>query len=145
MLGGFLLARFLVFSGFSHDLVSVVSTGLPKGVVIITISLMYLVLGCLMDTPSMMITTIPFIYPLVTSIGFDGIWFGVFFTKLAEISVLTPPVGMNLFVVAAAAGEGTTVGDVIKGVVPFILMDTFVLILLALFPGISLFLPSTMY
>ena len=145
ILGGFLLARFLVLSGFTHDLVSVVSTGLPKGVIIITIALMYLVLGCLMDTPSMMITTIPFIYPVVTSLGFDGVWFGVFFTKLAEISVLTPPVGMNLFVVAAAAGEGTTVGDVIKGVVPFILMDAFVLILLIIFPSIALYLPSHMF
>lgn len=145
ILGGFLLARFLVFSGFTHDLVSVISAGLPKGVVITFITLMYLVLGCLMDTPSMMITTIPFIYPLVTSIGFDGIWFGVFFTKLAEISVLTPPVGMNLFVVAAAAGKGTTVGDVIKGVVPFILMEVFVLILLYIFPSIALYLPSHMY
>jgi TRAP-type C4-dicarboxylate transport system permease large subunit len=77
--------------------------------------------------------------------GFDGICFGVIFTKLSEVGVLTPPVGLNLFVVAAAAGKGTTVADVIKGVGPFLIMEAFVLAILILFPGISLYLPSRMY
>jgi C4-dicarboxylate transporter DctM subunit len=145
LLGGFLLARFLVMSGFTQALVALVSTGLSKGVVLMGIVLMYLILGCLMDPVSMLITTVPFIYPLIISLGFDGIWFGVIFTKLSEIGVLTPPVGMNLFVVAAAAGKGTTVADVIKGVGPFLIMEAFVMVILILFPGIALFLPSTMY
>jgi C4-dicarboxylate transporter DctM subunit len=145
LLGGFLLARFLVMSGFTQALVALVSTGLSKGVVLMGIVLMYLILGCLMDPVSMLITTIPFIYPLIISLGFDGIWFGVIFTKLSEIGVLTPPVGMNLFVVAAAAGKGTTVADVIKGVGPFLIMEALVMVILILFPGIALFLPSTMY
>ena len=145
ILGGFLLARFLVISGFTQALVALASTGLSKSSVLISIVIMYLILGCLMDPVSMLITTIPFIYPLIISLGFDGIWFGVIFTKLSEIGVLTPPVGMNLFVVAAAAGKGTTVSDVIKGVGPFLIMEAFVMVILILFPGISLYLPSKMY
>ena len=145
ILGGFLLSRFLVISGFTQDLVALASTGLSKSAVLISIVIMYLILGCLMDPASMLITTIPFIYPLIIPLGFNGIWFGVIFTKLSEIGVLTPPVGMNLFVVAAAAGKGTTVADVIKGVGPFLIMEAFVMVILILFPGISLYLPSKMY
>ena len=145
ILGGFLLARFLVISGFTQDLVGLASVGVSKYAVLVAVIIMYLILGCLMDSASMLITTMPFIYPLIISLGFNGIWFGVLFTKLAEIGVLTPPVGMNLFVVSAAAGKGTSVEDVVRGVGPFLIMEGFCVIALVLFPSISLFLPSKMY
>jgi len=65
----------------------------------------------------------PFVYPVVTALGYDGIWFGVIFVKLAELGMLTPPLGANLFVVSDAAGEETTIIDVVKGVGLFLLLE----------------------
>jgi C4-dicarboxylate transporter DctM subunit len=147
IIGGFLLARHLVLSGFVEALVNLTTTqaGLPPIVIIGLIAVMYILLGCVMDGVSMMVCTMPFVYPVVTSLGFDGIWFGIIFIKLIEIALITPPIGANLYIVAAAAGKDTDVIDVIKGVLPFLLLDCIVLVLLILFPGICLYLPSRMY
>ncbi len=147
IIGGFLLARFLVVSGFVDELLDLPArANLSPGGILVGVVILYLILGCLMDSVSMTVCTMPFIYPLVvTSLGYNGIWFGVIFTKLCEIGLLTPPVGFNLFIVAAAAGKGTTVADVVKGIWPFLLMESFVLVILILFPSISLYLPSKMY
>jgi C4-dicarboxylate transporter DctM subunit len=93
----------------------------------------------------MLVTTMPFVYPVVTALGYDGIWFGVIFVKLAELGMLTPPLGANLFVVSVAAGEETTIIDVVKGVAPFLLLEIPILTILILFPEISTYLPSKMY
>jgi C4-dicarboxylate transporter DctM subunit len=147
IIGGFLLARHLVLSGFVEALVHFTTTqaGLPPIVIIGFIAVMYILLGCVMDGVSMMVCTMPFVYPVVTSLGFDGIWFGIIFIKLIEIALITPPIGANLYIVAAAAGKDTNVIDVIRGVLPFLLLDCIVLVLLILFPAISLYLPSRMY
>jgi C4-dicarboxylate transporter DctM subunit len=120
-------------------------TKLPPAIFLAGIVLLYLVLGALMDELSMTVCTIPFVYPIMMKLGYDGIWFGVVYTKLCQIGLIFPPVAMNLFVVAAAAGKDTTVLDVIKGIWPFIVLETIVLIILIAFPSISLFLPSLMY
>jgi TRAP-type C4-dicarboxylate transport system permease large subunit len=105
---------------------------------------MYVGLGCVLDPIPMIVCTVPFIYPVVISLGYDSIWFGVIIVKLIEIAAITPPIGLNLYVVAGAAGEGTNLGDVIRGVVPFLIMDLLTLGLLLIFPEIALFLPSQM-
>ena len=131
--------RAKVLSGFVEDLVALVTIGgIPPVAVIGLICLMYIVLGCAMDPMSMLVCTMPFIYPLVVAMGYDGIWFGIIYTKVSEIGCVTPPVGMNLYVVAAAAGEDVSVIDVAKGIIPFILADLIVLILLIAFPGINI-------
>jgi tripartite ATP-independent transporter DctM subunit len=147
LIGGFFLGRFLVLSGFVEVIVRFVSVDLaiPPLAVIGLIAVMYLILGALMDELSMTLVTIPFVYPLVKALGYDGIWFGVVYTKLCQIGLIFPPIAMNLFVVASAAGKGTTVTDVIKGIFPFILLEIIVLTILILFPSISLYLPSKMY
>jgi TRAP-type C4-dicarboxylate transport system permease large subunit len=106
---------------------------------------MYLFLGCVMETVSMLVSTMPFVYPVVKALGYDGIWFGVIFVKLAEIGMLTPPIGSNLFVVTATAGRGTTIMDVVKGVGPFLLLEIPILAILLFWPELSLYLPSKMY
>ena len=108
-------------------------------------SIMYIFLGAVMETVSELVTTMPFVYPVVKALGYDGIWFGVIFVKLAEIGQLTPPIGENLFVVAATAGEGTDVMDAVKGIGPFLLLEMPILAALLLFPEISLYLPSKMF
>jgi TRAP-type C4-dicarboxylate transport system permease large subunit len=106
---------------------------------------MYLFLGTVMETVTMLITTIPYVYPVIKALGYDGIWFGVIFVKLAEIGMLTPPIGMNLFVVTATAGDNTTVMDVVKGVGPFLLLEIPILLVLIFWPELSLYLPSKMF
>jgi tripartite ATP-independent transporter DctM subunit len=147
LVGGFLLARHLTLSGFTEALVNLCTGGgaLPGWVVMVLFSVMYLFLGCVMETVSMLVSTMPFVYPVVKALGYDGIWFGVIFVKLAEIGMLTPPIGANLFVVTAAAGEGTTVMDVAKGVGPFLLLEIPILAILLFWPELSLYLPSKMY
>ena len=98
-----------------------------------------------METVSMLVSTMPFVFPVVKALGYDGIWFGVIFVKLAEIGMLTPPIGSNLFVVTATAGGGTTVMDVVKGVGPFLLLEIPILAILLFWPELSLYLPSQMY
>ena len=147
LVGGFFLGRFLVLSGFVEVIVHFVTVDLkiPPIAVIALLAVMYVILGALMDEISMTLVTLPFVYPLIKSLGYDGIWWGVVFTKLCQIGLIFPPIAMNLFVVASTAGNETRVTDVIKGIWPFILLELFVLVLLILFPGISLYLPSKMY
>lgn len=146
ILGGFFLARFLVLSGFVDELVGFINrVNLSPAGILVGIVILYLILGALMDEVSMTVCTLPFIYPMMMKLGYDGIWFGVVFTKLCQIGLIFPPVAMNLYVVSSSAGQGTNVMDVIRGIWPFILMEVIVLIMLILFPGISLYLPSKMY
>jgi tripartite ATP-independent transporter DctM subunit len=107
--------------------------------------LVYLVLGCFLETLSMMITTIPVVTPLVVALGFDPVWFGIFIVLMCELALITPPVGMNLFVVQGLRRRGADVIDVILGVLPFMLtMMAFTAILIH-FPELALWLPRQFF
>jgi TRAP-type C4-dicarboxylate transport system permease large subunit len=95
-----------------------------------------------MDALSMMMLTLPFIYPIVIKLGFDPIWFGVLMVVLLEMGVLTPPIGLNVFVVTGVTGVPN--GEIFRGVTPFILVMCLGLAILVLFPQISLILPGMM-
>jgi tripartite ATP-independent transporter DctM subunit len=145
VIGGMLFARFAVFSGFVERLIEVTtSLDLPPVGIMAMVGLMYIVLGCLLDPLPMILCTVSFVFPVVTTIGYDPIWFGVFLVKLVEIGCVTPPIGVNLFVVAASAGKHVNLMDVIKGIIPFTIMDILVLLLLLFFPVIALYLPDHM-
>lgn len=101
----------------------------------------YLILGCFMETISMMILTTPFIYPIVTKLGWDPIWWGIVLTILIEAALITPPVGLNLYVVQGMRERGP-VSDVIRGALPFVAAMMILVILLMAFPGIALWLPD---
>jgi TRAP-type C4-dicarboxylate transport system permease large subunit len=92
----------------------------------------------------MMVVTLPFIFPITQRLGIDGIWFGIVLVKLVEISVITPPVGMNLFAVMSAVDEKTTFRHVVRGVIPFIGLELIVLGLLIAFPVLITWLPQQM-
>ncbi|PCH98263.1 MAG: C4-dicarboxylate ABC transporter permease [Rhodobacteraceae bacterium] len=121
----------------------VTDAGLPAWGVMLVIIVFYVILGCFMDALSMMLLTIPVVFPIVSSLGYDPIWFGILIVSVAEIGLITPPIGMNLFVIQGVAPD---VGqrDIVKGIVPFIIADIFRIALLVLFPGLALFLPSLM-
>ncbi|MQX35584.1 TRAP transporter large permease [Roseospira navarrensis] len=103
----------------------------------------YIVLGCFMDSLSMILLTLPFVFPLVTSLGFDPIWFGVIMVSVVEVGLITPPVGMNLFVIMAGT-PGLRLQVISRGVLAFLAADVVRLALLILIPGLSLWLPSLM-
>ena len=103
--------------------------------------LFYLVLGCFMETLAMMITTIPIIAPIMIALGFDPVWLGIVIIILVEAALITPPVGLNLFVVQSLRTSGS-MNAVMKGSLPFMLMLLLMVLFLAMLPGLALWLPS---
>ena len=104
-------------------------------VMILLLVALYMVLGCFLDALAMMIATIPIVLPIVTLLGYDSIWFGIFLVLMCELALITPPVGMNLYVTQSVRGRGH-VGTVIAGVLPFCLCILAVVALISVFPGI---------
>jgi tripartite ATP-independent transporter DctM subunit len=115
--------------------------GFPPIGVIILILLLYLVLGCFLDSLSMMLITLPIVYPIILDLGYDPIWFGVLVVSVVEIGLITPPLGMNLFVITAAVDD-LKFETVVAGVVPFLVADLVRLVLLVSIPVLSLGLPA---
>ncbi|MGC1696744.1 MAG: TRAP transporter permease [Pseudolabrys sp.] len=120
-------------------------TGLGLGSygVLALIMLMYLVLGCLMDAMAMIILTVPIIFPVVTHLGFNPIWFGVIIVMTVELGLIHPPVGMNVFVIKSVVKD-VSFATIFKGVIPFIITDLIRLVILIAFPILALWLPSHM-
>ncbi|MSO76778.1 MAG: TRAP transporter large permease subunit [Alphaproteobacteria bacterium] len=121
----------------------VVGLGYSPTGTMIAIIIFYVILGCFMETLSMMLTTTPLIFPIVVSLGFDPIWFGIVQIILLETALVTPPVGVNLYVVQGIRSSGT-INDVIIGIIPFLLSMFLMIALLMVFPQIALFLPQYM-
>jgi len=118
------------------------AAGLSKYVVLFLLALLYLGMGCLFEGVSMMVLTLPIVYPLIIALGFNGIWFGIVLTVLIEEANITPPVGFNLYVLQKIAGRD--IGFVVKHTMPFFFLMLLGFILLVLFPQIALILPNMM-
>jgi len=143
IIGAMIFSKFLAICGLSAALGNWIETlTISRHIIMISILLLYVVLGMFMDVLSMILLTIPIVFPLVTSLGFDPVWFGVMLTLVGEMGLLTPPVGMNVFVVSGVTK--VPVGDVFRGIVPFVGMIAICMVFMYIFPQISLFLPSIM-
>lgn len=118
------------------------SLTVPPVVIMAAIYLLYIILGCLFDGISMMVMTLPFVFPIVLHLGYDAIWFGVMMCLLIEIGMVTPPVGMNLFMVQAVAGENTTIGQIFRGSIPFLVCSLIVLVVITFVPEVVTWLPG---
>jgi tripartite ATP-independent transporter DctM subunit len=120
-------------------------TGLGLGSygVLAVIMVMYLVLGCLMDAMAMIILTVPIIFPVVTHLGFDPIWFGVIIVMTVELGLIHPPVGMNVFVIKSVVKD-VSFATIFKGVIPFVATDLVRLVILIAFPLLATWLPQRM-
>jgi C4-dicarboxylate transporter DctM subunit len=141
--GAQIFSRFIAVSRLPVELSTLISEMQLNGYVVIALILfLYLVLGCIMDTIAMMLFTVPIFLPLILSYGFDPIWFGIIATLMAEIALITPPVGINVFVIKGVAN--VPMYTIFRGVSVFILAMLVLLIFLIIFPQISLFLPSAM-
>ncbi len=147
---------FLILVGTAVFNYFVESTGLPQALVqyvgdlgwnayliLVLLIVFYIVLGCFMDALSMILLTLPFVFPLITALGFDPIWFGVIMVSVVEVGLITPPVGMNLFVIMASTPD-LDLQTISRGVVAFLLADVVRLVLLICIPALSLWLPSVL-
>ena len=107
------------------------------------IIVIYLFLGCFLDAISMMVLTMPVVFPVVLGLGFDPIWFGVIVVLMMEAGLITPPMGLNIFTVAGVARD-TPVEEIFRGVAPFLISIFVIVAIITIFPGIALFLPGLM-
>ncbi len=145
LIGASLFNYFLETTGLPNALIDLIkASGLSATAVLFLILLFYIVLGCFMDSMSMILLTVPFIAPVAQQMGFDPVWFGIIVVTVAEIGLITPPIGMNLFVVQTTA-PNLSQRLVIAGILPFILADVVRLILLVSFPLLVLWLPMRMF
>jgi len=145
VIGALIFSSFITRAGFPDQLLSIV-TGydLAPMTVIFLILAIYILLGCVFESLSMLLLTVPIFYPLVQSMGFDLVWFGIVVVVVTEISLITPPVGLNVFVLSGVLKDINT-GTIFKGVTPFWIADIIRLLLLTLIPAISLLLPQWLY
>lgn len=142
--GAMLFNYFLAVTNLPMDLAQLIADqNSNRYIVLIAIIAVYLFLGCIMDPGSMIILTIPIVFPLIQALSFDPIWFGVIIVMVAEIGTITPPVGLNVFVVKAVAPE-VPITKIFRGILPFWAVDMIRLAILVALPQISLFLPNIM-
>ena len=142
LIGAWVFSNFVNIAGLPEALQSgVTSLGLSPWMVMVLIVLIYVALGCVFESLSMLLLTVPIFFPLVTGLGFDPVWFGIIVVVVTEISLITPPVGLNVFILKGVVGDVST-ATIFRGVTPFWLVDILRLLLLLLIPGLVLFLPS---
>lgn len=141
VLFGFVLTYYRVPQQFTELFLSF---DLSPTTVLMIVLVFYIILGMFLEPVSMTFITLPTIYPLMDAAGFDLIWFGVVYTITMEIAVLTPPVGLNLYVIQAISREQVTIGDVIIGCLPFIAMMVLLIVMLIAMPDLALWLPEQM-
>lgn len=145
IIGAGLFTEFLNYSGAHDALLSFVTeSGFSPALVIFVICVIYIVLGMLMESISMVLLTVPLFFPVVVGLGFDPIWFGILLVILCELGLITPPIGVNLFVMRSVTPD-VPISRIIKGIVPFIGVDLLRVALVALFPGIALYLPKLLF
>jgi tripartite ATP-independent transporter DctM subunit len=144
LIGALMFAEFVNITSMPNDLKAFVQHfGLSPILVVAAICAIYVILGTAMEELSMILLTIPVFFPLVVGLGFDPIWFGILIVVVVEIGLISPPVGMNLFVLKTLIPQVST-GTVFRGVTPFFVADVIRLGILIAFPAISLWLPSLM-
>lgn len=144
LIGAMVFQYFMTLSQIPTTLASyIVEAGFGKYLVICFIILGFIVLGCFMEGLSIMVLAVPIVFPIVTNLGFDPIWFGIIITLTMEMSLITPPVGVNVFVLSGVAKD-IPMATMFKGILPFWLAMFFCIIILLLFPDLVTYLPNRM-
>ena len=143
IVGAFIFNRFLAVSELPFTLSEIVG-GLPlnRYVIFALIIILYLILGMFLDIFGAMVLTVPILFPVILVLGFNPIWYGVVMVILMEMGLITPPVGLNVFILSAVTG--TSCGTIFRGVWYFVGAMLICVIILTVFPQIALFLPSMM-
>ncbi len=142
--GAIILSNFMNISGMPNQIVDWVnSLEIAPITVVLVICLIYIALGCVFEGIGMILLTVPIFFPVVQSLGFDLIWFGIVVIMVTEISLITPPIGMNVFVLKTIMPEMSLWG-IFAGISPFFVADIVRLALIVFIPGLTLYLPGLM-
>ncbi|MFP3975036.1 MAG: TRAP transporter large permease [Dehalococcoidia bacterium] len=146
IIGATVFVRLTALSGLNTWLIDLISAWDAPSMAIVVICLLVLfAVGFVMPVTATIVLLVPFLHPIFTTVlGYDGIWLGVLVCVMAEMAVITPPIGMNLFMMKSLFGDDATTGQIFKGVIPFVLSDVVRVALLVAFPAISLWIPSLM-
>ena len=143
IIGGMALSYVVCHLGLAQTISNlIISSGLNRWIIMVLIYLLWVFLGCLMDPLSMIVLTVPFIYPTLLELKFDPIWLGIVSTLCVEIGMITPPVGLNLFVLKATSD--VSMEKIMTGALPFVLVLLTGLLIVSIFPQTCLYLPSIM-
>ncbi len=146
VIGTVLLTRFMALSGVPDRVATaMIALGTSPYMIVVMAAVLYLTLGCFVDSIGLLLLTLPILLPVLHSADMDLIWFGILVVKLLEIGMVTPPVGMNVYVIKGSLGNLVRLQDVFRGVGWFIATDVVTLVLLVLFPALTLWLPSLMH
>lgn len=146
VLGATILAQSVSILGVPQRILNVVAdAGFDRYTVLFLVVMVYLVLGCFFDGLSLMIMTLPVVFPLLTGLGYDPIWIGVMITIVIEIGQVTPPVGLNLSVLTSLTNNEVSLGRVARATVPYWMIHLLAILILTLFPGIALILPDLLF
>ncbi len=141
--GAGFLSQVVGFLGIARALSEfIASLGLTPMMLIIVVSIMYIILGMMLDGISMVVMTLPIVLPIITAAGFDALWFGIFLVFMVEMSQITPPVGFSLFVIQSISKE--SIGYIIKATFPFFIIMILITAMVTLFPEIVFYLPNRM-
>jgi len=145
LLGAYAFTEFLNLTGVHKSLLNLITQNqLTPIAVIFVIVVIYIVLGCVMESMSMVLITVPIFFPVVVGLGFDPVWFGVLVVVVVELGLITPPLGVNLFAIRLIAPD-VPMSKLIRSIAPFILVDLVRVTLLVMFPIISLYLPNLFF
>lgn len=143
-IGAFIMVPFVAVSTIPMELANyILAVGISPTLAILFVVVLYFVLGCFIDTMAMVLLTVPIFFPLITELGYDPLWFGVLIALLVETAMISPPIGMNVYVIAGVAKD-VPMETIFKGVLPFVLTMLVFIILIIAFPQIVLFLPRLM-
>ena len=137
------LRRFRCLTGVAGDLTGwATNLDVDPIWILLSLSLVFVVLGTFMDPLGMMLLTLPVVTPVIQDLGYDLVWFGVIMVKFLEIGLITPPVGLNVYVLKGVVGDAVPLETIFKGILWFLAMDILTLVVLILYPEISLWLPQ---
>ncbi len=144
LIGGYLIGRFLALTEITSSLVDyIVSLNLNKFVFMICLMFLFAILGCVLDVFGMLILTLPFVFPIIIQLGFDPVWLGVFVVIMAEVALITPPIGVNVFIMQSIVPD-IPISTIFKGIAPFLLCELILIAIIIIFPGVTLWLPGTL-
>jgi len=144
IIGAMIFGYFLTMTQATQNIITIISAlSAPNWVVLGIFMLILAALGCMLDQLAILLITLPLLYPVITGLGYDPIWFGIIMVKVGEIGLITPPVGMNAYVVSASTG--VPLDTVFRGVAVMLILDLITLAVLLAFPALTTWLPSMMF
>jgi tripartite ATP-independent transporter DctM subunit len=143
IVGAFIFTKLMALSQLPFAMGDIIAgLSLSPYLILFVIILVYIILGMFLDVMSCILITVPILFPVVTTLGFDPIWYGVIMVKVIQMGVVTPPIGMDVFVLSGTSG--VPIGTIFRGVIPFVLVDIVMIIILVAFPVLSTWIPNSM-